>query len=144
MVWYFIGVYIINRTLHGRLEIRNFSSRDETIFHSFAALTREIVFNTRRGISYLRYHVTSSICFLLLTPLRINTNRKIKVILRENDSHKIDKLVWLSPKQILPGSKGVSVWRIWIVYLLLSKDNVTEESYLALYEGPRSLETTPW
>ena len=22
MVWYFIGVYIINRTLHGRLEIR--------------------------------------------------------------------------------------------------------------------------
>ena len=26
MVWYFIGVYIINRTLHGRLDIRNFSS----------------------------------------------------------------------------------------------------------------------
>ena len=29
---YFIGVYIINRTLHGRLEIRNFSSRVEKIF----------------------------------------------------------------------------------------------------------------
>ena len=82
MVWYFIGVYIIDRTLHGRLEIRNFSSRVEKIFHSFAALTREIFFNTRREISYL-----------LLTPLRINTNRKIKVILRENDIHKIDKLV---------------------------------------------------
>ena len=27
MVWHFIGVYIINRILHGRLEIRNFSSR---------------------------------------------------------------------------------------------------------------------
>ena len=27
MVWYFFGEYIINRTLHGRLEIRNFSSR---------------------------------------------------------------------------------------------------------------------
>ena len=27
MIWHFIGVYIINRTLHGRLEIRNFSSR---------------------------------------------------------------------------------------------------------------------
>ena len=39
MVWYFIGVYIINRTLHGRLEIRNFSSRVEKIFHSIAALT---------------------------------------------------------------------------------------------------------
>ena len=45
MVWYFIGVYIINRTLHGRLL---------KIFHSFAALTREIFFNTRREISYLR------------------------------------------------------------------------------------------
>ena len=32
MVWYFIGVYIIKRTLHGRLEIRNFSSRVEKIF----------------------------------------------------------------------------------------------------------------
>ena len=31
MVWYFIGVYIINRTLHDRLEIRNFSSRVENI-----------------------------------------------------------------------------------------------------------------
>ena len=30
MVWHFISVYIINRTLHGRLEIRNFSSRVET------------------------------------------------------------------------------------------------------------------
>ena len=34
MVWQFIGVYIINRTLHGRLEKRNFSSRVEKIFHS--------------------------------------------------------------------------------------------------------------
>ena len=53
MVWYFIGVYIINRTLHGRLEIRNFSSRVDKIFHSFAALTHEIFFNTRREILYL-------------------------------------------------------------------------------------------
>ena len=26
MVWHFIGVYVINRKLHGRLEIQNFSS----------------------------------------------------------------------------------------------------------------------
>ena len=45
MVLNLIGVYIINRTLHGRLEIRNFSSRVEKMFHSFAALTREIFFN---------------------------------------------------------------------------------------------------
>ena len=32
MVWYFIGVYIINRTLHYRLEIQNFSSRVEGKF----------------------------------------------------------------------------------------------------------------
>ena len=55
MVWYFIdGVYIINGTLHGSLEIGNFSSREEKIFHSFAALTCEIFLNTRREISYLR------------------------------------------------------------------------------------------
>ena len=48
MVLYFIGVYIINRTLHGHLEIRNFSSRVEKVFHLFAELTREIFLNTRR------------------------------------------------------------------------------------------------
>ena len=32
MVWYFIGVYIINRTLHYCLEIQNFSSRVEGKF----------------------------------------------------------------------------------------------------------------
>ena len=32
MVWHFIGVYIINRTLHDRLEIRNFSTRVEKYF----------------------------------------------------------------------------------------------------------------
>ena len=32
MVWNFIGVYIINRTLHDRLQIRNFSSRVEKYF----------------------------------------------------------------------------------------------------------------
>ena len=41
-------------SLDGCLEIRNFSSRVEKIFHSFAAFTREIFFNTRREISDLR------------------------------------------------------------------------------------------
>ena len=53
MVWYFIGVYIINRTLHDHLEIQNFSLSVEKIFHLFAALTLEIFFNTQREISYL-------------------------------------------------------------------------------------------
>ena len=34
MVWYIIGVYIINRTLQGRLEIQNFSSSVEKYFTS--------------------------------------------------------------------------------------------------------------
>ena len=64
MVWYFIDVYIINRTLHGRLEIRNFSSHVETIFHSFAALTREI-FCTQREICISTQ--PCNILYLLLT-----------------------------------------------------------------------------
>ena len=32
MVWHFIGVYVVNRTLHGRLEIQNFSSCVEKYF----------------------------------------------------------------------------------------------------------------
>ena len=43
MVWYFIGVYIINRILHGRFEIRHFAYRVERYF-----------FNTRREVAYLR------------------------------------------------------------------------------------------
>ena len=35
-----INAIILNRTLHGRLEIQNFSSRVEKIFHSFAAKFR--------------------------------------------------------------------------------------------------------
>ena len=53
MVWYFIGVYIINRTLHDHLETK-FLFSNEKIFHPFAALSREIFFNTLREISYLR------------------------------------------------------------------------------------------
>ena len=62
MVWHFIGVYMINRIVHGRLEIRNFSSRVEKIFHSLAALTRERFFNTRREISYLHATMQYPLC----------------------------------------------------------------------------------
>ena len=48
-----VFIIIINRTLHGCLEIRNFSSHVEKIFHSFAALSREIFFNMWREILYL-------------------------------------------------------------------------------------------
>ena len=67
MVWYFIGVYIINRTLHGRLEIRNFSSRVEKYFTSERSELVEYFFNTRREISYLQAAMKCSIHY-------INTN----------------------------------------------------------------------
>ena len=47
MVWHFIGANIINRTLHGRLEIRN------SLLVLKNQRTSEIFFNTRRKISYL-------------------------------------------------------------------------------------------
>ena len=53
MVWYFIGVYIINRTLHGRLEIRNFSSCVENKWNIFQ--------HEKRNFVSLCSHVISSI-----------------------------------------------------------------------------------
>ena len=55
MVWHIIGVYIINRILHGRLEIRNFSSRVEKKYFTSERSERvKYFFNSRREISYLR------------------------------------------------------------------------------------------
>ena len=45
---------MINRTLHGRLKIRHFSSRVEKNISRVRQRTSEIFFNTRREISYLR------------------------------------------------------------------------------------------
>ena len=54
MVWHSIGVYIINRTLHDRLEIRHFSSRVEKYF---SALEEKFRISVRRVISsiYMRF-----------------------------------------------------------------------------------------
>ena len=61
---HFINIYIINRTLHGRLGIRVLSSRAESISHSFASLTRERYFQHEK-IKFVspRGHVISSISF---------------------------------------------------------------------------------
>ena len=54
MVWYFIGVYTINRTLDGRWEIRNFFSCVEVIFTRSLRSLVKYFFNTRGEISYVR------------------------------------------------------------------------------------------
>ena len=57
----FISIYVINRTLHGRLEIRILSSRAESISHSFAALIRERYFqHSKIKLASPRGHVISS------------------------------------------------------------------------------------
>ena len=61
MVWYFIGVHIINRTLHGHLEIRNFSSRVEKYF----TRSRNIFKQSKRNFVSLRSHVISSMFYTL-------------------------------------------------------------------------------
>ena len=61
MVWYFIGVYIINRILDGRLEIRNFSSRVENISLVHCAHSWNIFQHSKRNFVSPRNHVISSI-----------------------------------------------------------------------------------
>jgi len=60
MVEHFIGVYIINRTLHGLLEIRNFSWRVEKYFMS-ERLEQVIFQHSKENFASPRGHVISSI-----------------------------------------------------------------------------------
>ena len=60
MVWYFIGVYIINRTLHGRLEIQNFSSRVENISLVRYAHSGNFFQHSKKNSVSPRGHVISS------------------------------------------------------------------------------------
>ena len=96
MVWYFIGVYIISRTLHGHLEIHNFSSCVEEIFHSFAVLTHEIFFNNQREISYLFSERQCTILYVYIFFSYIN------ITLSLNKAHR-------KSRTILQGN-----WKLWI------------------------------
>ena len=77
MVWHFIGVYIINRTLHDCLEIRNFSSRVEKYFtRSLRSLVK--YFSTReekfcistRPCNILYVFYLKSVKSLINTPVK--------------------------------------------------------------------------
>ena len=61
--WFGISLMFINiikRTSHGSLEIQNFSSRVEKIFHSFTALTREIFFSHSLRIRHYNQYLQIS------------------------------------------------------------------------------------
>jgi len=58
MVWYFIGVYTINRTLHGCLEIQHLSSRVEKYFmsqHNKHSGSKKFCISLRMGNSNLGF-----------------------------------------------------------------------------------------
>ena len=61
LTWYFIGVYIINRILDGRLEMRNFSSRVENISLVHCAHSWNIFQHSKRNFVSPRNHIISSI-----------------------------------------------------------------------------------
>ena len=62
MVWHFIGFYIINRILHGRAEIRNFSSRvEKNISLIRLAHSWNIFQHSQRNFVSPRGHVISSL-----------------------------------------------------------------------------------
>ena len=80
VVWHFSGVYIINRTLHDHLEIRNFSSSIEKLmFHEVVIFEEKILHlcaeikGKARDIGgnlvkshHLRHH-TEAVCKILKT-----------------------------------------------------------------------------
>ena len=92
MVWYYIGVSIINRTLHDHLEIQNFSSCVKKYFIIlFASLTHEI-FHTQREIADL--HMAMAILEILY-------------IITKNNNEKYELHLWISS----------SIFIIWEVYI---------------------------
>ena len=63
MVWYFIGIYIINRTSHGRLDIRDFSSSGEKYLTSERSERVKYFFNTNNNINmFLHYSLCIIYC----------------------------------------------------------------------------------
>ena len=66
MVLYFTGVYIINRTLHGRLDKRNFSSSVQIYFMSERSERVKYFQHEKRNFESLRGHEISSIYDVLL------------------------------------------------------------------------------
>ena len=106
MVWYFIGVYIINRTLHGRLEIRNFSS---TLEEKFRISARPC------NIRFLfRYFQTFSFIYRKTDP----SGRKVS----NNNSFQALYLPWipkLSTTKIYAYPTAALSWWIYLYYGLL-------------------------
>ena len=93
MVLYFIGVYIINRTLHSRLEIRNFSSSVEKYFTSERSERVKYLQHEERNFVSPHGHVISSMCYIIchknlrdrnvpIYTLKVNYSKTLKIDLK--------------------------------------------------------------
>ena len=107
MVWYFISVYIINRILHGRLEIRNFSSHVENISLVCCAHSWNIFQHSKRNFLSPRDHVISSISLLAFRCCycyHLNPARK-----QRPTAPKLDYDTWTPPRQVSGVGAGAGV-----------------------------------
>ena len=66
MVWYFIGVYIINRTLHGCLETRHFSSRVENLKGNFVSPRGHKIFSLQLALLTFSFEYFNSTLNILI------------------------------------------------------------------------------
>ena len=92
MVWHFIGVYIINRTLHDRLEIQNLSSRVEKYFTRslrslvkyFSTLEEKFRISARPcNILYILPSLVTSPSFIFSAKHGLKTHNAFAMILAE-------------------------------------------------------------
>ena len=98
MVWFVIGVYKIDRTLHGRLKIRNiFSCAGEYFSHSLCLLVKYFSQHSKRHFVSPRGQVISSIyySFKILAPIPrlIHHNQVALSIFGRRKQHTIDSMV---------------------------------------------------
>ena len=126
MVWFVIGVYKIDRTLHGRLKIWNiFSCAGEYFSHSLCLLVKYFSQHSKRHFVSPRGHVISSIyySFKILAPIPrlLHHNQVALSIFGRRKQHTIDSMI--DSKE---GGGGGGVGRIRPVPLTFWAKNVTK------------------
>ena len=145
MVWYFIGVYIINRTLHGHLEIRNFSSRVEKIFNEWAQRISEIFFNIQKE----KFRISAWPCNILYLCRTDHSSMGWNIsspVHNLNDKAVLDCCVTSSTRDVeadrwLMGGSGVNGLKVVNLLVLLNSKTieVLTQHLLAFLRPSRSI-----
>ena len=111
MVWFVIGVYKIDRTLHGRLKIWNiFSCAGEYFTHSLCLLVKYFSQHSKRQFVFPRGHVISSIYYSFKTlapiPRLIHNNQVALSIFGRRKQYTIDSMVSIRAAGVEGGGGG--------------------------------------